>query len=196
MRKVLLCVPMMTLLLAACSMGPAQVSPAEKLALEIRGEYLDLAAWTARVEITADYGRRVYQYQLAAAGDGEETVLTLTAPETVSGLTARLTKEDGMLEYDGLSVETGPLDSDGLTPVSALPVLVEAVRSGYMTACSLEEGVLRVDCGDPQGTPGAGREVSLWFSEETHALTRGEILWDGFRVISCEFLEFTREKEG
>ena len=25
---------------------------------------------------------------------------------------------------------------------------------------------------------------------------RGEILWDGFRVISCEFLEFTREKEG
>ena len=193
MRKVLLCVPMMTLLLAACSVGPAQVSPAEELALEIRGEYLEVSAWNAQVEITADYGQRVYQYQLTASGDGEETVLTLTAPETVEGITARLTEKGGVLEYDGLAVETGPLDEEGLTPVSALPVLMETARSGYMTACSLEDGELRVDCGDPEGTPGEGREVTLWFDTDTHALVRGEILRDGFRVISCGYLSFTKE---
>ena len=193
MRKVLLCVPMMTLLLTACTAGPAKVSPAEELALAIRGEYLESTAWTAQVEITADYGQRVYQYELTASSDGDETVLTLTAPETVEGITARLTQKDGVLEYDGLSVETGPLDEDGLTPVSALPVLMETARSGYVIACSLEEKTLRVDCGDPEGTPGEGREVSLWFDAGTHALVRGEIRSGGFRVIACDYLSFTKE---
>lgn len=193
MRKVLLCVPMMTLLLSACAVGPAKVSPAEELALAIRGEYLESTAWTAQVEITADYGQRVYQYSLTASSDGEETVLTLTAPETVEGITARLTKQDGVLEYDGLSVETGPLDENGLTPVSALPVLMETARSGYMTACSLEDRVLRIDCGDPEGTLGEGREVSLWFDADTHALTQSEIRVDGFRVVACDYLSFTKE---
>ena len=195
-RKVLLCVPMMTLLLAGCSMGPAAVSPAEELALTVRGEYLELSAWTARAEIRADYGQRVYTYELEAAWDGEETALTLTAPETVAGLTARLKGEEGVLEYDGLWLETGPLDDEGLSPASALPALVEEARSGYITACSLEEGLLRLDCGDPEGEPGTGREAVLWFDGETHDLVRGEISVDGFRAISCDCLEFTREKEG
>ena len=144
------------------------------------------------MEITADYGQRVYQYQLTATSDGEETVLTLEEPETVAGITARLNGEESLLEYDGLSVETGPLDEEGLTPVSALPVLMETAQSGYMTACSLEDGMLRMDCGDPGGTPGEGREVTLWFDADSHALRRGEICVDGVRVISCQLLEFTR----
>ena len=119
--------------------------------------------------------------------------LTLTAPETVAGLTARLAGEESQLEFDGLSVETGPLDGDGLTPVSAVPALLEAARSGYITACGLEgEGtVLRVDCGDPTGSPGAGTEYALWFDASAHTLIKGEISVDGFRVILCEFSQFT-----
>lgn len=196
MRKVLLCVPMMTLLLAGCSLGTVKADPAEELALAVRGEYLELAAWSGEAEVSADYGQRVYQYQMTAAWDGEETVLTLTAPETVAGLTARLRGDEGVLEYDGLWLETGNLDDGGLSPATALPVLVEQARSGYITACALEDGVLRVDCGDPEGKPGQGRESVLWFDGETYDLLRGEISVDGFRVISCEFLDFTKEKEG
>ena len=32
----------------------------------------------------------------------------------------------GVLEYDGLAVETGPLNDQGLTPVSAIPALLVA----------------------------------------------------------------------
>ena len=191
MRKRLLCVLMTTLLLAGC--GRAGVSEAEELALTIRGEYLAMEDCTARASITADYGSRVYQYEMAVAAAGEETTLTLTAPETVAGLTARQSGEDGFLEFDGLSVETGPMNEDGLTPVSALPALLEAARSGYMTACALEENgtVLRVDCGEPSGSAGTGTEITLWFDASTHALVRGEVSVDGFRVILCEFSEFT-----
>ena len=191
MRKRLICVLMMTLFLTGCGGGGGK--EAEELALSIRGEYLAMESCAIQASVTADYGQRVYQYELAAAVSGEETVLTLSAPETVAGLTARLAGEESQLEFDGLSVETGPLDGDGLTPVSAVPALLEAARSGYITACGLEgEGtVLRVDCGDPTGSPGSGVEYALWFDASTHTLTKGEISVDGFRVILCEFSQFT-----
>ena len=191
MRRRLICVLMTTLLLSGC--GQAGVSEAEELALAVRAEYLAMDSCTTRAAVTADYGQRVYQYELAAAVSGEETVLTLSAPETVAGLTARLSGEENLLEFDGVSVETGPLDDDGLTPVSALPALLEAAKSGYITACALEEDgtVLRVDCGDPSGSPGAGTETALWFDASTYALMRGEVSVDGFRVILCEFFDFT-----
>ena len=159
MRRLLLCVPMI-ILLAGC--GPAKVSRGEELALIIRGEYLEEAPWTASVSVTADYGRRVYQYELEAAWDGAETVLTLSAPETVAGITARLKAGESLLEYDGTVLETGPLNGEGLTPLSAIPALLEAARSGYITAVSLDgrTGVLRVDCGDPEETPGTGTETT------------------------------------
>ena len=192
MRKRLLCVLMTTLLLTGC--GKAGVNEGEELALTIRGEYLAMEACSLHAAITADYGQRVYQYEMDAAVTGEETVLTLTAPETVAGLTAQVTGEDSFLEFDGTAVETGPLDGGGLTPVSALPALLEAARSGYITACALEEegALLRMDCGDPTGSPGEGRETVLWFDAATHALVRGEVSVDGFRVIACEFTNFTR----
>ena len=191
MRKCVVCVLMTTLLLAGC--GKAGVSEAEELALTIRGEYLAMTDCAAQADITADYGRRVYQYGISAAVTEQETILTLTAPETVAGLSARLDGEESLLEFDGVSVETGPMDGDGLTPIAAVPALLEAARTGCITACALEEDgtVLRVDCGDPEGTPGKGTETALWFDAATHALTRGELSVDGFRVILCEFSEFT-----
>ena len=191
MRERLFCVLMTTLLLTGC--GKAGGSGAEELALTIRGEYLAMEHCALQAAVTADYGQRVYQYEMAAAVTGQETVLTLSAPETVAGLTARITGEDSRLEFDGVCVETGPLDGNGLTPVSALPALLEAARSGYMTACALEEdgAVLRVDCGDPSGSPGTGAETVLWFDAATHALVKGEISVDGFRAILCEFSNFT-----
>ena len=191
MRKLLFCVPMMILLLSACT-GGAEGNEAEELALQIRGEYLAMSSCAGQAAITTDYGQRVYQYELAVAVDGEETTLTLSAPDTVAGITARVTGQDGQLEYDGLSVETGPLDPEGLSPVSAVPALLEGARSGYIVSCALEEdgALLRMDCGDPEGTPGTGSEVSLWFDASTHALSRGEISVDGFRAILCEFTDF------
>ena len=191
MRKCVICVLMTTLLLAGC--GTAGVSEAEELALTIRGEYLAMDRCAVQAAVTADYGQRVYQYEMAVSVNGPETVLTLSAPETVAGLTARLSGEENLLEFDGVSVETGPLDGDGLTPVSALPALLEAARSGYITACALEEDgtLLRMDCGDPAGSPGTGTEIVLWFDAAAHTLVRGEVSVDGFRVILCEFSGFT-----
>ena len=182
------------LLLTSCG-GGKEHNQAEELALTIRGEYLALEQLSANVAITADYGQRVYDFALTAQVSGEEMVLTLTEPEWVAGLTARITGEEGQLEYDGLILELGSLDGAELSPMSALPELLEAARGGYIAQCALEEGedgqLLRVHCADPDETPGEGVETTLWFAPDTHALVRGEISVDGLRVIQCTCLEFT-----
>ena len=187
---------MLTLLLLSSCGGTEEGSRAEELALTIRGEYLAMESLSACADVTADYGQRVYAFSLDLSARGEETVLTLTEPEWAAGLTARIAGEEGALEYDGLMLETGPLDGENLSPMSALPALLEAVRSGYMTECALDEeaALLKVRCASPEERPGEGEEILLWFDANTHVLTRGEISVDGLRVIQCSFSEFNMSR--
>lgn len=156
-----------------------------------------MTSCAAQAVVTADYGQRVYRYELSAAVNGEEALLTLTAPETVAGLTARIEEDEGWLEYDGAILETGELAPGGLTPMGAIPALLETARSGYLDTCVLEElgevQALRVVSRDPEEKQGSGTETTLWFDAATHALVRGEISQDGVCVLQCEFSQFTKE---
>lgn len=184
-----------TLCLTLTCCGGEGGNQAEQLALDIRGEYLAMEGCTASLDVTADYGQRVYQYGVDLAWQREGAcVLTITAPENVAGVTARLEKDGSFLEYDGVQVETGSLDSDGMSPVEGIPLLLETIQTGYIAECgmeTLEDGeVLRVVCRDPETAPGVGREYSLWFDPGTHALLRGELAQDGYTVLQCAFSDF------
>ena len=196
MRKGMICVLMISFLLSACA--AAEGENGDDLALKLRGEYLAAESCSGTACVTADYGQRVYQYELEFQSNEEETLLTLTAPETVAGLTARLSWEEGsVLEYDGAVIETGPLNQDGLTPVSSIPSMLRTVREGYLDACMLEESeegtTLRLTSRDPEQDPGNGAETVLWFDPGTFQLLRGEIWQDGFCVIQCEFSTFSNQ---
>lgn len=188
---------LLLLLLCACGEGgEAKGSPAEELALAIRGELLDMTACTAGMELTADYGQRVYEYTMQVSYErGGETVLTVTAPEEIAGVTARIREKDTVLEYDGVRWETGALTPGGMSPVDAVPALLTYAQEGFMAECGMETAgdakLLRVVYRDPEGTAGVGEECSLWFDPQSHALTRGELSQDGFTVIQCVVTEFS-----
>lgn len=189
-----MCVLMISLLLSGCQAAGGANSPQEQ-ALIIRGEYLESAGCTAKLDVTADYGQRVYTYTVDVSVAEEETVLTVADPQELAGVIARVNGTDSWLEYDGAVLETGPLDGDGLTPLSAVPALLESARSGFIDSCNLEtlgnRAALRVLCRDPELPAGQGRETTLWFDVQTHALARGEIAVEGRQVILCEFLQFS-----
>ena len=193
MRKsCVMCVLMISLLLASCAAGGN--GKTEDLALTIRNEYLSASGCAAQLEVVADYGQRVYTYAVDVAVTGDEGVLTVTAPEEVAGIAVRMGSEQGWLEYDGAVLETGPLAKDGLTPVGAVFALLESARSGFIDSCVLEEldgkQTLRVLCRQPELPAGQGRETTLWFDTGTHALVQGEIREDGYRVILCRLRQF------
>ena len=128
---------MMTLvLLTGCSRGGQGASrSAEELALSIRAEYLAMTACTASVDITADYGQRVYEYSVNISWQkGGETVLTITAPENIAGITAHIQDGNSYLEYDGASLETGLISDAGLSPIEVVPAALNYILSGYIAA--------------------------------------------------------------
>ena len=78
--------------------------------------------------------------------------------------------------------------------MSAIPAMLEQLRSGYLMAWSTEEnGTLRITCGAPDSTPDRGTVFDLWLDSESHSLLRGEISVDGRRCIQCIFTDFTKE---
>lgn len=196
MRK-RICALMMILVLplAACGGGGKGNEAEEKLA-EVRGKYLEMTACSGHADLTADYGQRVYTYGIDFTWQREgETLLTLTAPEMVAGTVAHIAAGETALEYDGVMLETGPLNTEGLSPVDALPALLTYAREGFASECGMEENgedqKLRVVCRDPEKEPGAGVEASLWFDPETGALLRGELSEEGVTVIQCQLSGFS-----
>lgn len=193
MRKSkLICVLMILLVLSAC--GRTGTDGPQRQAIALRTAYLEADGCTAKLTVKADYGQRAYTYCVDVVVTGGESMLTVTEPEELSGITARLTDGQSQLEYDGAVLETGPLSEDGLTPLSAVPALLECARSGFMDSCGMErlgeQEALRVLCRDPEQSAGHGREITLWFAPDTGALLQGEIAVDGTRVILCEFESF------
>ncbi len=199
MRR-LVCALMMTLvLLSGCSRGEqGTYRSAEELALNIRTEYLAMSVCSASVDVTADYGQRVYEYSIDISWEKNgETRLVVTAPEEIAGITARIREGNSYLEFGGVSLETGVLSGTGLSPVEVVPAILDYIASGYIAACDFETTgemqQLWFLCRDPENPPGVGVEAAFWFHAENHALAKAEILSDGYSVIRCVFQEFTKE---
>lgn len=194
-----LCALMMTLVLVltACG-GRGRGNEAEELLLGLRGQYLEMTACSGHMDLTADYGQRVYIFGIDFTWEKEgKTLLTITAPENVAGTTAHIVSGETALEYDGIMMETGPLDSTGLSPLDALPAFLSYAREGFAAECVIEgeENMrqLHVICRDPEKEPGQGIECELWFQPDTGTLLRGELSEEGFTVIRSDVTGFIME---
>lgn len=195
-----LCALMMTLLLLA-GCGGGGVDEAEQLALDIRAEYLSMAGCTATLDLTADYGDRVFECVLLLDHTaGVETALTVAEPEILEGVAARLREGETLLEFDGMTLETGPLDAEGLSPLEGVPFLLREIQEGFISQWGLETlgetECVRFTTADPTLAAGEGTEATLWFDKETYALKRGELAAAGVTVLRCEVSDFNwKEKE-
>ncbi len=179
-------------LLCACGGGNED----NDLVLSLREDFQNMDAWSGEMELTADYGQRVYAYSVSFTGDREEgTTLTITAPEEAAGITAVAKEGQTWLDYDGVRLETGPLDPQGLSPMDALPALLTELETGTVAEVGTETdgdlSLLRLTLRDPEVTPGTGRETVFWFDKAQKTLLRAELRNDGATVVSCVFSSFT-----
>ena len=196
MRKLTACVLMMTLLLSGCQAGTAGETP-EDAALAVREEYKALAGWSATVDVSVCYSETVYDFTLDAKWSREgETVLTVTAPELVAGVTARIAEGETVLEYDGAGLSLGLLDDSGLTPVSVVTALMGQIERGWMAKCAWagEDGeLLQIAFRNPEREPGTGTEFLLTFDRAGGALLSAEVGTAGETVLTAGFSNFTTE---
>lgn len=165
------------------------------MALQLREDFLAMTGCSGQMELTADYGQRVYSYSVTFSSYQEQGMrLVLTAPEAVAGITAVIEQGQTNLVYDGVRLETGPLNEDGLSPLDALPAMITAVQSGCLaeTGSELlgETDTLRLCYRDPEQRTGANLETILWFDKDRRTPLRGELRSHDSTMIYCEFSAF------
>lgn len=91
-------------------------------------------------EVRAEYADRTLDFTLRYEKDAAGETVTLLRPERIAGIKAHLAPGETALEYEGLILETGPLDPYGLTPMNALPKLVQALAGGHLDSHWTEDG--------------------------------------------------------
>lgn len=195
-RARLLCTPMILLFLVVASCGTLGNTDNDQLALKIRGEYLAAQMCQGTMSVTADYGQRVYNYKMTFQWEPRgDLILTVTEPENLAGITARVSQGKSMLEYDGVRLETGSLAQNVASPIDGFPLLLTDIREGYIAECGAEmlgqQQALRICCRDPNQMPGQGIEGVIWFDWETHAMLRGELRSDGNTIVSFDLDTFS-----
>lgn len=188
---------MIVLLLALSACG-SQTSSDDALALQVRKQYLDMTQCAGEAALHADYGERVYDYRVSFRWQKDgEMVLEILEPESLVGTSARIAAGETYLSFDGVSLETGPLSPDGLSPIDAIPAALRYLCEGYIAACGSEtrgeRDCLRLQMREPSLAAGEGTEAVLWLDKESGALLFAELMQDGITVLRAEFLDFTKE---
>ena len=82
-------------------------------AMTLRADLLACESCTFDAAITADYGDKIHTFQMHCVGDNDGAVeFTVTAPETLAGITGTFSGEEGHLTFDDKAVAFSLLADD------------------------------------------------------------------------------------
>lgn len=185
MRKALLLTPMLMLLLTAC--GGEEIDPVT----ELQRQYAAVEKALVEADIVCHYDDEIREYTLLCAYSPGKSTVTVLAPENLSGISATVEGGTLTLSYDDISLDAGSYSAASVSPVVALPKLLEAAAWGYPAEQS-EESVgeracIRLGC-DLSDEPGT--VYVTWFDKETLLPLKSEITADGVLVYEIAWSRF------
>ena len=125
--------------------------------------------------IRAEYEDKTARFTLGYEEDSQGGTVTVLAPELIKGVKAHVASGSTELQYDSVVLDTGALDNFGLSPLSSLPILVEALRCAYLDSFWEEDGMTVL-----QLQPRDSLKCTVWFDSNMVPL-RSELV-SGDRV--------------
>lgn len=182
-----LAVLMLAIVLAGCAGADQELGRA----MALRERLLTAKSCGFTAEITADYGDVLYSFAMDCAADQKGNIsFTVTAPETIAGITGTLGKDGGRLTFDSTALAFDMLAEGQVSPVSGPWILLSTLRGGYLTACAKEGEDLRLSIDDSYEDDAL--HLDIWLDGDDRPI-RGEILWQGRRILSMDVRNFTIE---
>ena len=127
MKKLLL-----PLILVLFFTGCGQGNTPRGMSLRQRMNDSNGCAFTA--EVRAYIGKEEYVFSMdCECGNSDTVTFTVTAPESLSGITGELSSGSGSLTFDGQALAFPMLAQGTMSPISSVWVLLHALRGGYLT---------------------------------------------------------------
>lgn len=183
MKRICSFLLLITVFLSGCS----KTDDALDRAMSLRSEMLSKGA-SFDAQIIADYGDQQHTFEMACTVDQQGNLsFTVTKPQSISGITGKISANGGKLTYEGHVLSFG-LMADGLiSPVSAPWVLMKTLRSGYLTSCTKEGDFLRVSIDDRYEADAL--HLDIWLGDGDLPVN-AEIFWQGRRLLSISLVNF------
>ena len=176
---------LLLLVLTGCSGGEKALDQA----MELRADLLGCGKCTFDVTVTADYGDELYTFGMHCAGDSTgDLEFRVTLPETIAGITGSFTGEKGLLTFDDFALEFPRLTDDQITPISGPWILLKTLLGGYLTSCGPDGENLLLTIHDSYEEDAL--TMDIWLNPDNVPI-RGEILYDGRRIVTMDIENFT-----
>ena len=158
-----------------------------KEALAFRTKLLSGQGCAFTGDITADYGDRSYSFTVDCETDKDGTLrFSVTAPETIAGLSGLVEGQGGKLTFDDTALDFGLLADGQVSPVTCPYFMVDAWREAYLSAAGQTEDGLRITF--DTSFDAAPLSVDLWLREGTPVFC--ELGYGGRRILSMEIRDF------
>jgi hypothetical protein len=158
-------------------------------AMVLRSKFLAAGGCSFDAVITADYGDKIHTFGVTCTADGQGNVtFTVTEPETIAGITGKLSGEGGKLTFEDKALAFELLADGQVTPVSAPWLFVKTLRSGYVASYGMDGEQLRISIDDSYEENAL--HLDYWLGEGDLPV-RCEIVYDDRRILSLEVSNFT-----
>ena len=157
-------------------------------AIRFRGELVEAGGCSFIADLECDYGEIVEHFSLQfdwTEGSGGE--LTLLEPETIAGITARVSPEEGTVTYDGLALGFAPLAEDSVSPAGAPALVVDCWSRAYIHSAG-EDGERYRVCYQKNYGQNA-MLIDTYFENGIPILA--ELCYNGKRILKLSISDFT-----
>ena len=156
--------------------------------MELRSRLLTAESVSFRMDISADHGDTLDLFSMECSADREGTVFfTVTSPDTISGITGKITGEKGTLTFDETVLYFPLLTREQISPISSPWLLLKTLRSGYLRAAGMEDGKIRLTVDDSYEDDSL--HLDIWLNEEK-VPERAEVLSEGTMILSLIVKDF------
>ena len=174
----------LALLLTGCSRIPEEM----ETGMELRSKLLQATECSFHAEITADYGDKMQTFAMQCKADpGGNVSFSVVKPDTISGITGKLTGTSGEFVFNDTALCFELLADEQLSPISAPWVLVKTLRSGYMKSACREEDQIRLSIDDSyEENP---LQLDIWLNGD-NLPEQADILYNGKRILSVAVTNF------
>ena len=172
------------LLLCGCSANNQDMDRAMNLRAKILSNAVNFDA-----EITADYGDKIYTFTINCQCDLQGNIkFQVTQPKIISGIAGTISASGGKLTFDDVALGFELMADNQFSPISGPWVMMKSLRSGYLTSCNQEAGNLRIAIDDSYKDDAL--HLDIWLDGNDIPI-RGEIMWQGRRLLTIDVKNFT-----
>ena len=184
MKKFLGCI-LSVFLLTGCKAESDEIN----IGMQLRSQMLQAEKCAFSVQVTADYSDFLHSFSMDCTADKEGNVhFTVTAPETIAGISGNLKAAGGQLVFEETALHFPLTAEDRFSPVSVPWILVRTIRSGYLTSACRENDCVRLTFDDTYEEDAL--HLDIWLNE--HNLPdHADILHDGRRIMRVSVRNFS-----